>query len=72
MLGPVTGNGGTVDTGADMPQYFPMTFVKARVSCEIPAQTNADLPHTFNRMSELYVQGYQGMAKSHAVVLVME
>ena len=43
--------GGTIDSSDD-PQFFPMTFVKARVSCEIPKQSNADLPHTFNRMSE--------------------
>ena len=45
--------GGTADTSSDRQQFFPMTFVKARVSCQIPAQTNADLPHSFDRISEL-------------------
>ena len=44
--------GGTVDNNNDEQQFFPMTFVKARISCQIPKQTNADLPYTYNRLSE--------------------
>ena len=50
-----TRTGSTVDNGDDRPQFFPMTFVKARISCQIPKQSNADLPHTFNRLSECSV-----------------
>ena len=44
--------GSRVDNNNDEQQFFPMTFVKARISCQIPKQTNADLPYTYNRLSE--------------------